>query len=56
LLQTGSPEEIRSHTRKLIEVVGKDGGYIMATRGSLDEADPALIKVWVDATREYGKY
>jgi hypothetical protein len=56
LLQTGSTEDIRSHTRKLIDGVGKDGGYIMATRGSMDEADPALVRVWVDATREYGQY
>jgi uroporphyrinogen-III decarboxylase len=56
LLQTGSPEEIKEHTRKLINVVGKDGGYIMATRGSLDEADPALVRIWMDYAREYGVY
>jgi len=56
LLQTGTPDEIREYTRKLIDVVGKDGGYIMATRGSLDEANPALVKIWVDFTKEYGVY
>ncbi len=56
LLQTGSPDDIRTHARKLINIVGKDGGYIMGTRGSLDEAKPELVKVWVDFTREYGVY
>jgi hypothetical protein len=56
LLQTGSPDEIKAHARKLIDVVGKDGGYIMGTRGSLDEANPALVKVWVDFTHQYGIY
>jgi uroporphyrinogen-III decarboxylase len=56
LLQAGTPREIREYTKKLIDVVGKDGGYIMNTRGSLDEAVPELVKVWIDATREYGVY
>jgi hypothetical protein len=56
LLQTGSPQEIKDHVKKLIDVVGKDGGYIMNTRGSLDEADPALVKIWVDYTHQYGIY
>lgn len=56
LLQTGSPDEIKAQAKKLIDIVGKDGGYIMNARGCLDEADPALVKVWVDYTREYGVY
>jgi hypothetical protein len=56
LLQTGTPEEIKAHAKKLIDVVGKNGGYIMACRSSMDEADPALVKVWVDFTKEYGVY
>jgi uroporphyrinogen-III decarboxylase len=56
LLQTGSPQEVKEYTKKLIDVVGKDGGYIMSTRGSLDEANPELVKVWVDYAKEYGVY
>ena len=56
LLQTGTPQEVRAHTKRLIEGVGKDGGYIMACRGSLDEANPELLKVWIDSTKEYGVY
>jgi hypothetical protein len=56
LLQTGTPQEVKEYTRKLIDIVGKDGGYIMSCRGPLDEADPALVKVWIDYTKEYGVY
>jgi uroporphyrinogen-III decarboxylase len=56
LLQTGTVEEVKAHTKKLIDVVGKDGGYIMGARGSLDEANPELVKVWIDYTKEYGVY
>jgi hypothetical protein len=56
LLQSGTPEMVREHTKKLIDGVGKDGGYIMSCRSSMDEADPALVKVWIDYTKEYGVY
>jgi uroporphyrinogen-III decarboxylase len=56
LLHTGTPEQIRAHTKKLIEVVGRDGGFIMSPNTSMAEADPERVKVWVDATREYGVY
>jgi uroporphyrinogen-III decarboxylase len=56
LLQGGTPQQIRGLTREMIEVVGKDGGFIMGASSSMAEADPDLVKVWVDATKEYGAY
>ncbi len=56
LLQVGTPEKVREHTKLLCEVLGKGGGYIMAANSSMDECDPALVKVWVEATKEYGVY
>jgi len=56
LLQTGSPEEIKEHCRKLIDVVGKDGGFIIGTRAPLDEARPEKVKIMLDFVREYGVY
>jgi hypothetical protein len=56
LLQSGTPQLVKEHTKKLIDFVGKDGGYIMSCRSSMDEADPKLVKVWIDYTKEYGVY
>lgn len=56
LLQTGTPETVKEYTRKIIDTAGGDGGLIMATNTVLDEANPELIKVWVDYTKEYGRY
>ncbi|MBN1314701.1 MAG: hypothetical protein JXA42_04515 [Anaerolineales bacterium] len=56
LLQTGTPELVRDETKKLIETVGRDGGFIMSSNTSLDEVDPKLVKVWMEATQEYGVY
>jgi uroporphyrinogen-III decarboxylase len=54
LLQTGTPEKVRAETKKVIETIGQDGGFIMSSSTVLDEADPELVRVWVEATKEYG--
>jgi uroporphyrinogen-III decarboxylase len=56
LLQVGTPNKVKDYARKLIDVVGRDGGFIMGPRSVMDNADPELVKVWVDFTREYGNY
>lgn len=56
LLQTGTPEQVRQETRRVIETVGRDGGLIMSNNTVLDEADPDLVRAWAEATREYGTY
>jgi hypothetical protein len=56
LLQAGTPEQVRAETKKVIETIGRDGGFIMSNNTVLDEADPALVKVWAEATKEFGVY
>lgn len=56
LLQMGTPEAVRGHTKKLCDILGKNGGFVMAANSSMDECNPELVKVWVDATKEFGVY
>jgi len=56
LLQTGTNQQIKDYTKKLIDVVGKGGGFIMGPRSALDECEPERVKVWVNFTKEYGVY
>lgn len=56
LLQVGTPDSVRGYAKKLIDVVGKGGGFVMGPRSIMDEANPELVKVWVEFTKEYGKY
>jgi uroporphyrinogen-III decarboxylase len=56
LLQHGTPQMVRAETKRIIETIGADGGFIMSCSTVLDEADPELIRVWVEATKEYGVY
>jgi hypothetical protein len=56
LLQTSDTEGVIKYCKWLIDVVGKDGGYVMGTGSVVDEVKPENLKAMVDFTREYGKY
>ena len=56
LLNTGTPDEVKDYCRKLIDVAGKDGGFILAAGGVIDKARPDNIHTMVDFTRDYGVY
>lgn len=56
LLQVGTPEKVKTYAKKLVNVVGKGGGFIMGPTSAMDESNPELVRVWVDFTKEYGVY
>ncbi len=57
IMNTGTPDDVKEFCKKLIDVVGKDGGFIMdAGVGIPDEAKPENVKMMFDFTREYGVY
>ena len=57
MLQAGTVEEVRAFTKKLCQEVGKGGGFIMSVGvGEMEGCKPELVKVWVEATKEYGVY
>jgi uroporphyrinogen-III decarboxylase len=56
LLQAGTQDDFREQCRKIIDVCGKDGGFIMSTSTTLDDARPDNIKAMIDFTLEYGVY
>ena len=56
MMLSGTPDDVRAYCKKLIDVVGKDGGLIMDTALMLDEAKPENLKAMIDFTKEYGVY
>jgi hypothetical protein len=56
LLQIGTVQDVKDYCKKLIDVVGKGGGFILAPRSSTDEVKPENLKAMVDFTIEYGVY
>ncbi len=56
ILTAGTPQDVREYCKWLIDVIGKDGGYIMASGSSVDKAEPENLKAMVDFAKEYGRY
>jgi hypothetical protein len=56
LLQIGSVAEVKDYCKRLIDVVGKGGGYILGPRSSTDEVKPENLKAMIEFTKEYGRY
>ncbi len=55
-LYTQKPPAIKEYCRKLIEVCGKGGGYILSLGSGIDKCDPANLHAIIEAAREYGVY
>ena len=55
-LYTQTPRAIKEYCRKLIEVCGKGGGYILSLGSGIDKCDPANLRAIIEAAEEYGYY
>lgn len=56
LLNVGTKQQITDYARKIIDVAGKGGGYIMVNGAVIDEAKPENVRAMFDFTKEYGIY
>ena len=54
LLSTGTPDEVRSYCKKLIEYVGKDGGLILDASAHITDAKAENVKVMFESALEFG--
>ena len=56
MLIGGTPAEVREHCRKLIQVVGKGGGFMLdASSGIPEEAKTENVIAMYEAAREFGR-
>jgi hypothetical protein len=56
MLSLATSQEVKDYCKKLIDTVGKGGGFIMSNGAFFDEAKPENVKAMVDFTKEYGVY
>ncbi len=56
LMLTGTPQDIKEYCRKLIEVCGEGGGYILNGGAVATETNPEKLRVFMQAAKEYGTY
>lgn len=53
---TGTPEQVETETKKLIDNAAGDKGYILSIGCAMDEAKADTMKAFVKAGKEHGKY
>jgi uroporphyrinogen-III decarboxylase len=56
IMITGTPREVKEYSRRLIEICGEGGGYILSSGAGATEARLENLKAMVEAAREYGVY
>jgi len=56
LLITGTPKDVKEYCRKLIEVCGEGGGFILTGGASIDKGNPDNLRAMTEAVMEYGVY
>ncbi|MDR0705572.1 MAG: hypothetical protein LBF88_11365 [Planctomycetaceae bacterium] len=57
LLALGTPEEVRQYTKKIIEGVGKDGGYIVDASAIMqNDTKIENLAAMTQAARDFGQY
>ena len=56
VMQTGSPQDVKNYCRNLIEIAGRDGGYILAGGSGINKCNPDNFHAVMEAAKEYGVY
>lgn len=57
VLPFGSPQQIRDEVRRVIDILGEDGGYVLAPSHNFQpEVNPENIIAMYEAALEYGEY
>jgi uroporphyrinogen-III decarboxylase len=56
ILVAGTSDDVKAYCKKLIDVCGKGGGFIMDAATGLDDAKPENVRAMFEFTKEYGVY
>jgi uroporphyrinogen-III decarboxylase len=56
VLTAGTVDDVKEYCKKIIDIVGKDGGLVVCPRVVPDEAKPENLHAMIDFTKEYGVY
>ncbi len=56
IMITGTAAQVDEYCKKLIEVCGTNGGYILTTGAGLDEGKGDTTRALLEAAEKYGKY
>lgn len=54
LLCTGTPDDVKAYCKNLVDVAGKDGGFILSTGSGMQGSRAENVKAMIDFSKEYG--
>jgi uroporphyrinogen-III decarboxylase len=53
MLATGTPDDVKAYCKKLIDYVGKGGGFLMDSSAGVTDAKPENLRTMFEFSREY---
>jgi len=56
VLCTGSPDDVKACCKELIDVAGRDGGFIFSTGAGMQGSKAENVRVMIEFSKEYGIY
>ena len=56
LLCTATPEDVEAYCKNLMEVAGKDGGFILSTGAGMQGSKAENVKAMIDFSKQYAAY
>lgn len=56
ILCTGTPDDVKAYCKNLIDVAGKDGGFMLVSGAGVQGAKPENVRTMIDFSKEYGVY
>jgi hypothetical protein len=56
LILTGTPGQVRTETRKLLDTVKGDGGYLLTIGCSMDDVRADTLQAFLETGKEFGVY
>lgn len=56
LMKAGTPQQVETYVKQLIEDVAQDGGFILSTGSALDDTTPENLHAMIEAGKKHGAY
>jgi hypothetical protein len=56
IISTGTPDSVIAYCKQLIDVAGKNGGFIISTGSSVEKAPPENLHAMIDFSKKYGAH
>ncbi|MBN2401547.1 MAG: hypothetical protein JXN64_04030 [Spirochaetes bacterium] len=56
VLAAGTPDEVKDFCKKIIDYVGRDGGFLLSPSSNIEDAKVENVRAMFDYVKEYGVY